>query len=324
MVRLRTADPSAPGWTLRRNGTGIRVLDERGRVITDEERRERVNALSIPPAWSTVWIAPQPNAHIQAVGTDSQGRRQYIYHEQWSRARARQKYDRALELAVSLPSARAVVTRDLRGAVGTRERALAAAFRLLDSALLRVGSERYERAHGSRGLTTLLGSDAHVRGDTVLLEFVGKGAVDWSSETSDPDLATAVRSLKRRGPDARLLAWKDGSEWRPLRATEVNEYVRARTHGDFTAKDFRTLHGTVLAAQALAAEGLQDDAHARKQAIVRATAVTALALGNTPAIARANYIDPRVFDRYRDGRVLATGSIAAERAVRALILGDSG
>lgn len=322
MPRLRTADPSAPGWTLVRSGAAVTVIDENGEELTDRAAVERVVEMTIPPAWSRVWIAPHPNAHIQAVGIDTEGRRQYIYHEQWQRTRAKKKYDRALELAASLPSARAVVTRELRGPTGERSRTLAVAFRLLDSALLRVGSERYAQVHGSRGLTTLTGSDARVSGDTVLLDFVGKGAVDWSSQTSDPDLAAAVRSLKRRGPEARLLAWRDSAGWHPLRAEEVNEYVRERTHGDFTAKDFRTLHGTIIAAKALAAHGPVPQAAAAKRAMADATRLTADALGNTPTVARANYIDPRVFDLFRAGRVLDTASIAPEAAIRRLILGD--
>ncbi|PPL15204.1 DNA topoisomerase IB [Microterricola pindariensis] len=327
MPRLRTADPSSPGWTLSRTGAHLAVIDERGAPLTAESATARVEALSIPPAWTAVWIAPQANAHIQAMGTDAAGRRQYLYHEQWQRARSRLKYDRALDLAASLPAARGVVTRDLRGPRHTRARALAVAFRLLDSAYLRVGSERYAQRHGSRGLTTLRGSDARVSGDTVLLEFTGKGAVDWSSQTTDPDLAAAVRALKRRGPDAVLLAWKDDDGWHRVLPEEVNEYVRERTKGNFSAKDFRTLHGTIIAAQALAAQGPAahgsgSSATARKKAIVEATRVTAEALGNTPTVARANYIDPRVFDRFRDGRLLTTAGLAPESAIRLLLLGE--
>lgn len=322
MPRLRTADPSAPGWTVLRDGAEFDIVDERGTVLTDAAVRERVDALAIPPAWTAVWIAPHTNAHIQVVGTDAAGRRQYLYHEQWQRRQAKRKYDRVLELADRLPAARRVVTRELRTADPGKPRALAAAFRLLDSAYLRVGSERYAQRHGSRGLTTLRGADAHVSGDTVLLEFEGKGAVEWSSRTTDPDLAGVVRSLKRRGPTAHLLAWKDDSGWHPLSADDVNEYVRERTHGDFTAKDFRTLHGTIMAARSLAAQGSPSSAAAKRRAITEATRVTAEVLGNTPAVARANYIDPRVFDRFRAGQLLRTNGLAPESAIRLLLLGD--
>ncbi|AMB58752.1 DNA topoisomerase IB [Microterricola viridarii] len=323
MPRLRTVDPATPGWSLVRAGDDVTIVDQQGSVLADEEVAERVDALRIPPAWTDVWIAPHANAHIQVVGTDEAGRRQYLYHEQWQRRQAKRKYDRALDLAARLPAARRVVTRDLRADGQSRARALAVAFRLLDSAYLRVGSERYAKRHGSRGLTTLLGSDAHVSGDTVLLAFTGKSAVDWSSRTTDPDLARAVRTLKRRGPDAHLLAWQDDSGWHPLRADEVNEYVRERTQGDFTAKDFRTLHGTITAAQSLAAQGRQPSAAARRRAATEASRVTAEALGNTPTVARATYIDPRVFDRFREGRVLQTNGLAPESALRLLLLGDN-
>lgn len=318
------ADPSAPGWILRRRGAGFSLLDEAGAVLDSPAARDRVKQLVIPPAWKDLWIAPEPNAHIQAIGTDAGGRRQYIYHEQWNRRRARQKYKRALELSESLPAARRLVTGDLRTRPGSRERALAAAFRLLDSAYLRVGSERYAQQHGSRGLTTLEGADARVSADTVILNFVGKGAVDWSSQTTDEDLAAVIRSLKRRGPQAPLLAWKNDGDWRGLRSEELNDYVRLRTRGDFTAKDFRTLHGTIIAATELARHGPVESVTAVNAAIIEAVKHTATILGNTPAIAKGSYIDPRVFDRFRDGHCLDIGSIVAETALRRLILGESG
>lgn len=320
-MRLRMADPSTPGWTIRRRGAGFSLLDATGTILDCAAARDRVKQLVIPPAWTDLWIAPHPNAHIQAIGTDASGRRQYIYHEQWSRRRARQKFERALDLAERLPVARRLVTLDLRALPGSRERALGAAFRLLDSAYLRVGSERYAQKHGSRGLTTLMGADARVSADTVILNFVGKGAVDWSSQTTDEDLARVIRSLKRRGPEAPLLAWKDESGWRGLRADEVNDYVRLRTRGDFTAKDFRTLHGTIIAAAELARHGPVESASMLDPAIAEAVSHTAAVLGNTPAIAKLSYIDPRVFDRYRDGRCLGNGTVAPESAIRRLITG---
>ncbi|SEB44675.1 DNA topoisomerase-1 [Paramicrobacterium humi] len=319
-VRLRTADTSAPGWTLEIVDSERRIVDARGKPVTGAEAIARVEALVIPPAWTNLWIAPQANAHIQAVGTDAAGRRQYIYHERWQQRRLRLKYERALELAASLPRARGLVTRDLRTGYGTRERALAVAFRLLDSAFLRVGSERYAARHGSRGLTTLLNQHATVSGDTVILDFAGKSGMEWGSQTTDAELASAVRSLKRRGRDERLLSWRDGTAWHALSASDVNAYVRERTNGDFTAKDFRTLHGTITAAAELASLGPQESAAERKRMVTEAVQRTADILGNTPAVARASYIDPRVIDRYRDGLVIETGHIAPERALRELIL----
>ncbi|MET0933307.1 MAG: DNA topoisomerase IB [Mycetocola sp.] len=297
-------------------------MDEAGNPLRDEATIERITALVIPPAWSDVWIAPQANAHIQAVGIDDAGRRQYLYHEAWSRKQAERKFDRALDLAAALPSARRLVTLDLRGVTGSRERALAAGFRLLDSARLRVGSERFALEHGSHGLTTLLCGHATVSGDTVLLDFPGKSGQAWSSETEDADLAAVIRSLKTRGPRARLLAWKSGDQWRPLSAQEVNEYVRLRTNGDFTAKDFRTLHGSIIAATALRRLGVAPSATRCARNVVVAVKETADALGNTPAIARASYIDPRVLDHYQSGDLLENRGVAPETALRRLLLGD--
>lgn len=321
MPRLRTADTAGPGWTRRRFGRGYRLLDEHGELIDDAQARARVDALAIPPAWSKVWIAPQPNAHVQAVGTDAAGRRQYIYHQQWSRKQAALKYDRALELAAQLPHARGRVTRELRSPAGSQQRALAVAFRLLDSAHLRVGNEQYAAEHGSRGLSTLDCADASVHGDTVELRFAGKGGVEWSSDTADAELAAAVRSLKHRGAGERLLAWNDGGQWHPLHASEINDYVKQCTTGDFTAKDFRTLNGTIAAATTLATIGCRDSPTGRKKAMRAAVLATSELLGNTPAIAKGSYIDPRVFDRYSDGQLLQTHGISGENALRLLILG---
>lgn len=321
MPRLRRSDTAGPGLGRRRTRSGFRYIDEQGRPIHDEETVERIAALVIPPAWTDVWIAPHPNGHIQAVGTDLAGRRQYLYHEAWRKKQDKQKFDRALDLALALPSARRLVTADLRGETGTRDRALAAGFRLLDSARLRVGSERFALEHGSHGLTTLLCAHASVSGTTVSLEFPGKSGQAWSSETTDDDLATVIRSLKTRGPDARLLAWKNGREWRSLSAQDMNDYVRLRTTGDFTAKDFRTLHGSIIAARALRDFGVVASARKQAKIISAAVAETADALGNTPAIARSSYIDPRVVDRYRAGEVLDSRGTQPEPALRRLILG---
>lgn len=321
MPRLRRSDTTAPGFGRRRTRSGFRYVDEAGQPLRDEATIDRITTLVIPPAWSDVWIAPQPNAHIQAVGIDDAGRRQYLYHEAWSRKQAERKFERALDLASALPPARRLVTLDLRGVPGSKERALAAGFRLLDSARLRVGSERFALEHGSHGLTTLLCAHATVSGDRVLLDFPGKSGQAWSSETEDADLAAVIRSLKTRGPRARLLAWKTDDRWRPLSAQEMNEYVRLRTNGDFTAKDFRTLHGSIIAATALRNLGVASSAARCARNVVVAVKETADALGNTPSIARSSYIDPRVLDRYQSGDLLQNRGRAPEAALRNLILG---
>jgi len=318
--RLRRTDSSSRGYTRVRAGSGFSYRDPKGVTVTDAELRARFDALGIPPAWKDVWIAPYPNGHIQAMGVDSAGRRQYIYHPTWREQKDRIKFDRALRLAESLPSARRAVTLDLRRDGYGRERALATALRMLDTGSLRVGSERYAKEHGSIGLSTLLCSHATTHGDRVALAFPGKSHQAWTSEILDHDLASVVRSLKRRGPNARLLAWKDGREWRPLSAPEINDYVREKAGDDFTAKDFRTLHGTVAAALSLARTGPRPTQRARNSAIAQAMRDASEVLGNTPTVARASYVDPRVLDHYRAGETIdPTRPNSAETTLRALL-----
>lgn len=304
-----------------RSGRGFSYRGVDGTTIHDAELIARIRALAIPPAWTDVWVCPHPNGHIQATGIDTGGRRQYIYHAQWSEQRARVKYDRALDLAESLPAARGRVTTALRREGMDRERVLAAAFRMLDTGRLRIGSERYADAHGSFGLSTLLCSHASVQdGDAVVLGFPGKSGQDWESSIRDPDLAAVVTALKRRGGAARLLAWRDATAWRPLDAAEINDYVREQTGGDFTAKDFRTLHGTVAAAKSLAMHGVARSPSERKRALAQAMRDAAAELGNTPAIARSSYVDPRLVDRYSEGHTIDAVRLgSAEAQVRELL-----
>lgn len=305
MVRLRRTRPGEPGIRRVRHGRGFRYIDADGAAVSDAAVRERIDALVIPPAWRDVWISPRENGHIQATGTDDAGRTQYLYHPAWREQRDRQKFDRALALAESLPAARRGVTIDLRREGLPRERVLAAAFRMLDAAHLRVGSERYALEHGSVGLCTLLGAHASVHGGrTVRLDFPGKSGHAWASEVVDEDLAAVVHSLKRRGPRARLLAWRDDDGAHPLRPADINADIRARTGGDFSAKDFRTLHGTAVAALALARTGPQRSASAQDRAIAAAIRASAEVLGNTPAVARSSYVDPRLLDLYRAGTTI--------------------
>jgi DNA topoisomerase-1 len=303
-----------------RAGTGFSYRDVSGSVISDPALRSRIEKLTIPPAWTDVWISPYPNGHIQATGIDGAGRRQYIYHPTWREQKDRVKFDRVLRLAESLPVARRRVTMDLRSSEPTRERALAAAFRMLDLGSLRVGSERYAEANGSHGLATLLCSHATVSGDTVKLHFPAKSGQEWQSDITDPDLAEVVRALKRRGPNARLLAWKDGATWHPVHSQEINDYVRERTGGDFSAKDFRTLHGTVTAAISLARHGVEWKRTARERAIAQAMRDASAVLGNTPAIARSSYVDPRVIDHYVAGETIDPTRLgSAETELRTML-----
>jgi DNA topoisomerase-1 len=301
-------------------GKGFSYRDLDGSTLPPGPVRDRLESIGIPPAWTDVWISPFENGHIQATGLDAMGRRQYIYHPEWRERKDRVKYNRALQLAESLPAARRLVTMDLRSDGVTRRRVLAAAFRMLDSGSLRVGSERYTNENGSRGLATLLCAHVQVRKGRVLLSFPAKSGKNWESEIDDEDLAALVRVLKRRGGNARLLAYKDGRNWHPVTSADINEYVKERTGSDFTAKDFRTLHGTVAAAASLARSGPQKKVAARKGAVKAAMQDAAAVLGNTPAIARKSYVDPRMLDHFASGETIDPKRLdSAESELRALL-----
>jgi DNA topoisomerase-1 len=319
-MRLRRSNANGRGYRRVAAGKGFSYRDLDGSTLPPGPIRDRLESIGIPPAWTDVWIAPFDNGHIQATGLDAVGRRQYIYHPEWRERKDRVKFDRALQLAESLPTARRLVTRDLRSDGHTRERVLAAAFRMLDSGSLRVGSERYTNENGSHGLATLLCAHVHVRKDCLELKFPAKSGKDWESEIHDGDLAALVRTLKRRGPNARLLAFKDGRSWHPVTSADINAYVKERTGSDFTAKDFRTLRGTVAAAVSLARSGPQKSVSARKSAISVAMLEAAAVLGNTPSIARKSYVDPRLLDHYAAGETIdPRRADSAEAELRALL-----
>ncbi|MGP7961245.1 DNA topoisomerase IB [Sanguibacter sp. A247] len=308
MVRLVRAHLDARGWGRRGAGTGFTYVDEQGARIRDEDVVERLRALAVPPAWRDVWFSPNPRSHILATGTDGAGRRQYIYHPAWIEAQGAAKFARLPGLATALPQARARVRRDLRSDPGSRGRALAAGFRLVDTVGIRVGDARHTAVTGHRGLTTLAVSHATVAAETVTLDFPGKSGLHWHVSTTDHDLAVAVRSLTRgRSARARLLAHRDGRRWIPVRAAELNAYVRDVTGTDATTKDLRTLLGSATAARELARAGALDDPREQERAIRAAIVATADVLGNTPAVARASYVDPRVLELFRRGRVADAG-----------------
>jgi len=322
--RLRRSRTTAPGIRRLRRGRGFAYLDATGATLRDPDELERIRGLVIPPAWTEVWIDPHPHGHIQATGVDAAGRRQYLYHPRWRARMDELKFERMLELVAALPAARRSATRELRTEGFGRQRLLAGAFRLLDGGALRIGAERYADGNGSFGLTTLLGAHATVHGgDTVRLRFPGKSGQAWESELRDAELAELVAGLKRRGGRARLLAWRDDDgAWHPLRPEEINDDIRRRTGGDFTAKDLRTLHGSAAAALSLARSGPAATESARRRAIAAAMRDAAAVLGNTPAIARSSYVDPRIVDRYERGETVdpsRPGSVETE--LRALLGG---
>ncbi|MEO8330697.1 MAG: DNA topoisomerase IB, partial [Candidatus Nanopelagicales bacterium] len=290
MPRLRRSDLNAAGLRRSKRGKGFTYLASDGRAVSSDDL-ERIRKLVIPPAWQEVWISPHAHGHIQATGVDAAGRRQYLYHPHWRIQRDLAKHERVLTLATALPEARIRVAEGLELSTPDYERTMAAAFRLLDVGFFRVGSEQYAQRHGTFGLATLQRSDVSVRGDTVRFSFVGKHSIPVSRRIIDPPLAQVVRSLLRRRDDnPELLAWREGRRWQDVASGDINEYVRSVTGADYTAKDFRTWHGTVLAATALAvSQGAADDPGKAKRAIRRAIVEVASYLGNTPAVARGSY-----------------------------------
>lgn len=310
-----------PGFRRVRSGSGFRFVDQEN-APAPEADRERIRDLVIPPAWTDVWISADPLAHIQAVGVDEAGRKQYLYHPLWRVSRDRRKFVRALDLAAALPGARAQVTRALRDEGQTKEKALAVAFRLLDDAALRIGSERYLVRHGSRGLTTLRRRDVKVEGSFVALSFPAKSGRTASIEITDESLAEALTEFATGSPREFLLAYRRGRRRVRITPAEVNGYVRQITGASFSAKDFRTLHGTITAADALARIGVLDRKSDRGRAERLAVQATATALGNTTAVARGSYIDPRVFRLYARGQTLDL-SVTPETAIRRLLGGPA-
>lgn len=309
MARLRRSDCSDPGITRVRHGRGFRYLDDTtGDAIRERETLDRIGALAIPPAWKEVWICPDPFGHLQAVGVDDAGRRQYRYHERWLERRSQAKFDRMLSFARLLPSVRRKTRRRLREDGLERDRVLSGVVQLLDRGFFRVGNDEYAAENGSYGLVTMCCEHVRLeRGQVIVFDYPGKGGRRRVESVVDPDLRNLIAALKRRGARGRrLLRYMEQDGWREVRSPEVNAYLRELTGSEFTAKDFRTWSGTVLAAVALAAKSPPPSSkHARRRAISEALAEVSSVLGNTPAVLRSSYVDPRVLDRYRAGVTIA-------------------
>ena len=304
--RLRRSDGDSPGIRRVRRGRGFSYLTPAGDRLADETTLARIADLVIPPAWQDVWICPHPNGHIQALGTDDAGRRQYLYHEQWREDRDAEKHDRVLAMAKRLPDWRAQVERDLAGKGLTRPRVLAAALRMLDRGIFRTGGEEYADENGTHGVATLLREHAHVRGDECKFEYPAKGGLDRAVAIRDPALARVVKSLLRsRSGSDRLLGYRDRGDWHEVHAADVNERFKELAGDDFTAKDLRTWTATVLAAAAFAAADPPSSERARKRTEAGVMREVSEALGNTPAVCRSSYVDPRLVEAFRAERTIA-------------------
>ncbi len=327
-MRLRRSVVSGPGLRRVRRGRGFSYHDQDGKVLTDEATLTRIRDLVIPPAWKNVWISPHSNGHIQAVGTDAAGRRQYLYHEKWQEERNEEKFDRVLEMSKALPEMRRRVASDLRRRRLERERVLALALLLLDLGYFRAGGEQYADENNSFGISTLLCEHVSLQRQAVEFDYPAKSGVRRTLTIEDPEVVRSVRALMRR-PDRteRLLACRNSSEWKDVRAEDLNARFKELVGDEYTVKDLRTWHGTVLAAAAF----VDADPPVNKTVIKRVESAVmkevSEELGNTPAVARGSYVDPRVVEGYEKGLTIAAGVRRADRTKntgeRQAILEDS-
>ena len=301
--RLRRADCSAAGIRRKGHGRGFGYVDADGRRIDDEETLARIRELAIPPAWKEVWICPDPMGHIQATGMDEAGRKQYLYHERWQQRAAERKFEQMREFAAALPRLRRGGRARTSAASGMpRERALACAVRLLDLGFFRIGGEEYAEENESYGLATIRREHVTISDGEVVFDFPAKSGQRRVQSIRDAGARRAIEAMRRRrsGPQD-LLAYREGGEWRDVRSEDINAYLRERLGGEHSAKEFRTWHGTVIAAVELAREGPAPSRAAAERRIREAVKRVSERLGNTPAVCRRSYIDPKVFDCYRDG-----------------------
>lgn len=300
-MRLRRSTVGAGGFRRVGRGRGFSYTDG-PRPVEDPEVLARIKELAIPPAWRNVWICPHANGHIQAVGTDAAGRKQYLYHPQWQAERAEEKYDRVLSLAKILPQWRADILTDLRCRGLKRDRVLAVAQQLIDRGYFRAGGEEYAQENGSFGLATLLRDHVRIRSGCVDFDYPAKSGVRRTVSVDDALVVRAVRSLLRAPTDIlRLLVYRTPEGWSEVRADDLNERSRELTDEQFSVKDLRTWHGTVLAAERFAVAHEPATTTVRRREIAAVMRSVAEELGNTPAVARGSYVDLRVVEAYEQG-----------------------
>lgn len=308
MAKLRRVHTQMPGITRRRRGRGSSYEDPRGRPVSDSQTLERIRSLAIPPAWTDVWICPFPDGHLQALGTDAAGRRQYLYHEAWRSRRDVEKFHRVERFAEALPGLRRTCRTKLRARGMPKDKALALAVSLLDIGSFRVGSESYARDNGTFGLATIRRAHVRVKGSRVTFDFTAKSGKRRVQTIVDARLARIVGALKdREGGQRELLAYQEEGRWHDIRSTDINEYLHATIGDGATAKDFRTWQATVLAATLLAGAELDSvSVTSRRRAVTAVVKEVSQYLGNTPAVCRASYIDPRIVDRFLEGTTIAS------------------
>src|SRR5881392_3292001 len=295
---LRYVNDEQPGYSRRAKLKDFEYLDTEGKPIRDEQRLLRIKRLTIPPAWTDVWICPSPNGHIQATGRDARGRKQYRYHERWREARDENKFDRLAQFAKALPNIRRRVARDLKLPGLPRQKVLATIVRLLERTFIRIGNEEYARDNKSFGLTTLKNRHVKVKGAQVVFRFRGKGGRQHEVDVTDRRVAKVIAKCQDLPGQDLFQHLEENSEVRDVTSQDVNEYLRQIVGEDFTAKDFRTWGGTVLAAMALST---QQDFQTKKQAksnIKTAICSVAELLGNTPAVCRKCYVHPMIVEAY--------------------------
>jgi DNA topoisomerase-1 len=298
---LRYVSDATPGITRRRAGRGFTYRDPDGSRVRDAATLERIRAIAVPPAWREVWICELDNGHLQATGRDARRRTQYRDHEEWQVVRSEHKFDRLVEFGLALPRVRRRVDRDLRLKGVPRDKVLAAVVRLLDTCLMRVGNSEYARLNKSFGATTIRDDHAAVSGQTIAFRYTGKSGKLHDLRVVDRRIARVVRRCQEL-PGQELFAYlDDAGEVRDVGSSDVNDYLRESAGDGFSAKDFRTFGGSVLAAEALAlGEDATTEAGA-KRVVNDAIRQVAAELGNTPAVARASYIHPAVVDGYLEG-----------------------
>ncbi len=300
-VELRPSDPNEPGIRRRRRGRGFSYTWPTGRAVRDRAALRRIRALAIPPAWTDVWICARPDGHLQAVGTDSAGRRQYRYHDLWRVQQDRAKFDHVLEVAERLPRFRERIAEDLRGEGLTRERVLATAARMLDIGFFRVGGEEYTDSYG---LATLRAAHIRCGNGKVVCRYPAKGRKEREQVLTDADVCAVLGELTRRNRGELLRYRADGGGWADVRSADINAYLKEAFGTEVSAKDFRTWHATVLAAVGLAVSRPARSTAGRKRAVARVMREVSEYLGNTPAVARASYVDPRLIELYERGRTI--------------------